>query len=148
MEKLAGADSAEDLARIVCAEVLRNRDERIDALLREQAVLRAEMERLQIERDVAELQRKSAERRYGQLLERVVSSALPGLGAGFEPPPAPAAGEPEGLDHRVLSLQERLDDAGRELTIAKAQLSAVVNSRSWKLSAPLRRLLAALTGRP
>ncbi|HYG96116.1 MAG TPA: polysaccharide pyruvyl transferase family protein, partial [Solirubrobacterales bacterium] len=96
----------------------------------------AERERL---RDAASEVRQRRADAEAALLARVARGSI--AAAAADPPsPPPAAAQPD-------PAEQRAEEAERREAEARAELDALLTSRSWKITAPLRRLAAARRSR-
>ncbi len=96
-------------------------------------LVRQEVDRLQDEdrRNVGPLRREIAVLRPQAASNRVATAALRAMRL-----------ERDGLREQVEALKAACDDLRHALNSAQSRLTAVTASRSWRASAPLRRLLA------
>lgn len=141
---------ARALLHSVAGESHRLQAERIDALLREQAILYAELEQLSAEREQLVIRAGEVERKYTEMLEKVISRNLLTREGEASIPliAAPEAREPaDGEVEEVAALKAMISHAKekearlqRELDDARDEIRDITGSTSWRITAPLRAL--------
>lgn len=81
-----------------------------------------------------------------ELLARVARGSV-AAAASPAPPPTAAAPQPHPLEQRVEEAEQRIRESEQREAEARAKLDEVLSSRSWKITAPLRRFVADRRGR-